>query len=86
MWTISVTSLDSTIELNLPYNFILQLANRLVKMNPEEKALQETIVDLKSELPKISMMDEFAKYAKIERKINKLTEERKKHCKLDGST
>ena len=50
-------------------------------MNPEEKSLHETIVDLKSELRKISMMDEFAKYAKIERKINKLTEERKKHRK-----
>ena len=50
-------------------------------MNPEEKSLHETIVDLKSELRKISMMDEFAKYAKIERKINKLTEERKKHGK-----
>ena len=51
-------------------------------MNPDEKTLHETILDLKSELGKISMMDEFAKYAKIERKINKLTEERKKHCKF----
>jgi hypothetical protein len=52
-------------------------------MNPEEKSLLKTIFDLKSDLTQISMMDEFAKYAKIERRIIKLTEDRKKHREFD---
>ncbi len=52
-------------------------------MNPEERTLLKTIFELKSELTQISMMDEFAKYAKIERRIIKLNEDRKKHGEFE---
>ena len=40
-----------------------------------ERQLLKDVNDLKADLNKISMVDEFAKHAKIQRKINKLTGE-----------
>ncbi|XP_042906557.1 guided entry of tail-anchored proteins factor 1 isoform X2 [Parasteatoda tepidariorum] len=40
-----------------------------------ENNLRRQVCDLKAELGSISMVDEFAKYAKIKRKINKATDE-----------
>ena len=59
-----------------------QFANLAVKVDPADRDLAQKIFELRSELRTISMQDEFAKYAKIERQIIKLTEERKKFRKL----
>lgn len=40
-----------------------------------ESNLRRQVCDLKAELGSINMVDEFAKYAKIQRKINKVTDE-----------
>lgn len=42
-----------------------------------ENNLRRQASDLKSEMGGISMIDEFAKYAKIQRKLNKITDELK---------
>lgn len=42
-----------------------------------EKNLRKQVTDLKTELGTINMTQEFVKYAKIQRKINKMTEELK---------
>ncbi|XP_035220855.1 guided entry of tail-anchored proteins factor 1-like [Stegodyphus dumicola] len=51
---------------------ILQVINRETEM---EANLRRQVCDLKAELGSISMVDEFAKYAKIKRKVNKVTDE-----------
>ena len=57
---------------------IFQFANLAVKVDPADVGLRKSILELRSELQNISMMDEFARYAKIERRIIQLSEERKK--------
>ena len=52
-------------------NFLLNLTCTITDY---EVKLREDIRDLRKELSKISMQDQFAVYAKTERKINKLTE------------
>ena len=56
---------------------MFQLSNLSVKLSPKERTLLEEIKELKNEQSGISMMDEFAKYSKIERKLIKLREEMK---------
>lgn len=46
-----------------------------------ETSLRRQVCDLKAELGGISMVDEFAKYAKIQRKLNKMTDELKNQSK-----
>ena len=46
-------------------------------MNSKEKALLDRIRELKAEQSGISMMDEFARYSKIERKLIKMRNELK---------
>eukprot|EP00088_Acartia_fossae_P013784 TRINITY_DN1729_c0_g1_i12.p1 TRINITY_DN1729_c0_g1~~TRINITY_DN1729_c0_g1_i12.p1 ORF type:complete len:179 (+),score=15.41 TRINITY_DN1729_c0_g1_i12:77-613(+) len=50
------------------------LVNLTSQITDSEISIIKEIRDLKQELSQISMMDEFAAYAKTERKINKLTE------------
>jgi len=50
----------------------LQVITRETEM---EANLRRQVCDLKAELGSISMVDEFAKYAKIKRKVNKVTDE-----------
>ena len=52
-------------------NFLLNLTCTITEY---EVDLRKEIRDLRKELSKISMQDQFAVYAKTERKINKLTE------------
>jgi hypothetical protein len=42
-----------------------------------ETSLRRQVCDLKAELGAINMCNEFAKYAKIQRKLNKATDELK---------
>lgn len=48
----------------------------------QEMEMRTQIQDMKKELSTISMMDEFARYARLERKINKMTNMLKTHGKL----
>lgn len=41
--------------------------------------MRAEIQNMKQELSTISMMDEFARYARLERKINKMTDKLKTH-------
>lgn len=41
--------------------------------------MRTEIQDMKQELSTVNMMDEFARYARLERKINKMTDKLKTH-------
>lgn len=43
----------------------------------KEISLKEQLTQLRSDIKTVNMVDEFAKYAKIQRKINKLSDELK---------
>uniref|UniRef100_A0A672RVX2 Guided entry of tail-anchored proteins factor 1 n=1 Tax=Sinocyclocheilus grahami TaxID=75366 RepID=A0A672RVX2_SINGR len=50
----------------------------------QETEMRTEIQNMKMELSTVSMMDEFARYARLERKINKMTDQLKtlgKKCK-----
>lgn len=54
--------------------------------------MRAEIQDMKQELSTVNMMDEFARYARLERKINKMTDKLKTHgthlavtCNLAGA-
>lgn len=47
----------------------------------QESQMRVEIQDMKQELSTVNMMDEFAKYARLERKINKMTDKLKTHVK-----
>ncbi|KPP77902.1 Tail-anchored protein insertion receptor WRB-like [Scleropages formosus] len=51
----------------------------------QEMEMRTEIQNMKRELATISMMDEFARYARLERKINKMTDKLKTHGKGDIS-
>lgn len=44
--------------------------------------MRAEIQNMKQELSTISMMDEFARYARLERKINKMTDKLKTHGRV----
>ena len=52
----------------------LQILATLVGSTSARSEHKEELTALKEQLKELNMMDEFAKYAKIQRKINKLTE------------
>ncbi|XP_076371812.1 guided entry of tail-anchored proteins factor 1 [Tachypleus tridentatus] len=54
---------------------VKMLVQIVVRESEMEVSLRRQVCDLKAELGSVSMIDEFAKYAKIQRKINKITEE-----------
>lgn len=46
--------------------------------------MRAEIQSMKQELSTISMMDEFARYARLERKINKMTDKLKTHGRVQS--
>ena len=61
--------------------FFLQCVRLWQPASKTECEMQNQVVALRKEKQTINMTDEFAKYAKIERKINKLMEEIQKSGK-----
>ncbi|XP_009700477.1 PREDICTED: tail-anchored protein insertion receptor WRB, partial [Chlamydotis macqueenii] len=54
--------------------------SRLLQKDAEQESqMRAEIQNMKQELSTISMMDEFARYARLERKINKMTDKLKTH-------
>lgn len=45
----------------------------------QESQMRAEIQGMKQELSTVNMMDEFARYARLERKINKMTDKLKTH-------
>ncbi|XP_075565551.1 guided entry of tail-anchored proteins factor 1 isoform X2 [Pelecanus crispus] len=59
----------------------LHISRLLQKDAEQESQMRAEIQNMKQELSTISMMDEFARYARLERKINKMTDKLKTHVK-----
>ncbi|CAG6005780.1 guided entry of tail-anchored proteins factor 1 [Menidia menidia] len=57
------------------------LSKMVQKDADQESEMRSEIQDMKKEQASISMMDEFARYARLERKINKTTDKLKTHVK-----
>uniref|UniRef100_A0A8V0YSC3 Guided entry of tail-anchored proteins factor 1 n=1 Tax=Gallus gallus TaxID=9031 RepID=A0A8V0YSC3_CHICK len=57
------------------------ISKLLQKDAEQESQMRAEIQNMKQELSTISMMDEFARYARLERKINKMTDKLKTHVK-----
>uniref|UniRef100_A0A8D0GWP9 Guided entry of tail-anchored proteins factor 1 n=2 Tax=Sphenodon punctatus TaxID=8508 RepID=A0A8D0GWP9_SPHPU len=57
------------------------ISRLLQKDADQESQMRVEIQNMKQELSTISMMDEFARYARLERKINKMTDKLKTHVK-----
>ena len=53
----------------------------MVQENDQEVDLRRQLIEMQKELATINMVDQFAKYAKLERKINRLKEELSKISK-----
>ncbi|XP_055135704.1 guided entry of tail-anchored proteins factor 1 isoform X1 [Symphalangus syndactylus] len=53
----------------------------LQKDAEQESQMRAEIQDMKQELSTVNMMDEFARYARLERRINKMTDKLKTHVK-----
>uniref|UniRef100_A0A493THT2 Guided entry of tail-anchored proteins factor 1 n=1 Tax=Anas platyrhynchos platyrhynchos TaxID=8840 RepID=A0A493THT2_ANAPP len=59
-----------------------QISRLLQKDAEQESQMRAEIQNMKQELSTISMMDEFARYARLERKINKMTDKLKTHGRV----
>lgn len=59
----------------------LKLSKMVQKDAEQESEMRAEIQEMKKEQSSISMMDEFARYARLERKINKMTDRLKTHGK-----
>lgn len=58
------------------------IVSRLLQKDAEqEQQMRADIQSMRQELSSISMMDEFARYARLERQINKMTDKLKTHVK-----
>ncbi|XP_023571643.1 tail-anchored protein insertion receptor WRB isoform X2 [Octodon degus] len=60
------------------------LSRVLQKDAEQESQMRAEIQDMKQELATVNMMDEFARYARLERKINKMTDKLKTHGTTSG--
>uniref|UniRef100_A0A8I6AAH3 Guided entry of tail-anchored proteins factor 1 n=1 Tax=Rattus norvegicus TaxID=10116 RepID=A0A8I6AAH3_RAT len=58
----------------------------LQKDAEQESQMRAEIQSMKQELSTVNMMDEFARYARLERKINKMTDKLKTHGSVDDLT
>lgn len=56
-----------------------QMSRVLQKDAEQESQMRAEIQGMKHELSTVNMMDEFARYARLERKINKMTDKLKTH-------
>jgi len=61
---------------------ILQLGSYFIRLKDEELNLRQQVRELKSEQGTVSMSEEFAKYMKLQRKIDRLVEQVKKMGKI----
>ncbi|XP_064236234.1 guided entry of tail-anchored proteins factor 1 isoform X2 [Aotus nancymaae] len=68
-------------ESSRPEGHILGMSRVLQKDAEQESQMRAEIQDMKQELSTVNMMDEFARYARLERKINKMTDKLKTHVK-----
>ncbi len=57
----------------------VKLSKMVQKDAEQESEMRAEIQEMKKEQSSISMMDEFARYARLERKINKMTDKLKTH-------
>ncbi|KAL7400919.1 hypothetical protein ABVT39_019929 [Epinephelus coioides] len=61
---------------------ISSFLSKMVQKDAEQDSeMRAEIQEMKKEQASISMMDEFARYARLERKINKMTDKLKTHVK-----
>ncbi|XP_036976750.1 guided entry of tail-anchored proteins factor 1 isoform X1 [Acanthopagrus latus] len=60
---------------------VLLLTKMVQKDAEQESEMRAEVQEMKKEQSSISMMDEFARYARLERKINKMTDKLKTHVK-----
>ena len=62
-----------------------QICSLYCHHNKNEANLRQQLAALKAQLKEINMMDQFAKHAKVQRKINKIQDELsdKSRCDLD---
>lgn len=58
---------------------LFKLSKMVQKDAEQESEMRAEIQEMKREQSSISMMDEFARYARLERKINKMTDKLKTH-------
>ncbi|KAF4076677.1 hypothetical protein AMELA_G00217860 [Ameiurus melas] len=81
-WLLVLSSvfLCNLVKTSLPS--ISSLLSKILQKDAEQEMEMRTeIQNMKLELSSISMMDEFARYARLERKINKMTDKLKTHVK-----
>nr|XP_011959198.3 guided entry of tail-anchored proteins factor 1 isoform X2 [Ovis aries] len=62
-------------------SFSFFMSRVLQKDAEQESQMRAEIQGMKQELSTVNMMDEFARYARLERKINKMTDKLKTHVK-----
>ncbi|TNN69770.1 Tail-anchored protein insertion receptor WRB [Liparis tanakae] len=61
---------------------ISSLLSKMVQKDAEQESeMRVEVQEMKKEHASINMMDEFARYARLERKINKMTDKLKSHVK-----
>ncbi|XP_074156607.1 guided entry of tail-anchored proteins factor 1 isoform X2 [Sminthopsis crassicaudata] len=82
VWLLVLSSVFvcNLLKLLLP-SFSSVISKLLQKDVDQESQMRAEIQTMKQDLSAISMMDEFAKYARLERKINKMTDKLKTHVK-----
>jgi len=64
------------------WTHLLQLGSYFIRLKDEELNLRQQVRELKSEQGTVSMSEEFAKYMKLQRKIDRLVEQVKKMGKI----
>ncbi|XP_043330386.1 guided entry of tail-anchored proteins factor 1 isoform X4 [Cervus elaphus] len=62
-------------------SFSFFMSRVLQKDAEQESQMRAEIQGMKQELSTVNMMDEFARYARLERRINKMTDKLKTHVK-----
>lgn len=77
----SISTTPNCIALFLFNSLVLffKLSKMVQKDAEQESEMRAEIQEMKREQSSISMMDEFARYARLERKINKMTDKLKTH-------
>lgn len=69
----------------IQYMLIISLVQQLTRLagsqSSDQMKKQKELSELQKQLNSMSMVDQFAKYAKIQRQINKITDELKSQSK-----
>jgi CHD5-like protein len=69
---------QNSVRLNDNFFYLCQIMELNQKKSSDEQQLLSDLRDMKKELAQISMVDEFARHAKLQRKITKSQEDLKK--------